>query len=48
MYADELELEEKIEFRDDQRSKTCHSVYSGFDLMLNSKSGEMDTEVSFC
>jgi len=26
MYADELELEEKIEFRDDQRSKPSHSL----------------------
>ena len=26
MYADELQLEEAIEFREDQRSKSCHGI----------------------
>lgn len=46
MYADELELEEKIEFRDDQRSKTPLLFLSSRVLTPNSKPGKMDTPVS--
>jgi hypothetical protein len=46
MYADDLELEEQIDFRDDHRSMSSlqsHDRYHG--LIWNSKSWQMDSAV---
>ena len=43
-YADELDLEEKIDFREDHRS-ACPRILCKFSLILCSKSWQMDPAI---
>ena len=45
MYADELQLEEKIEFREDQRSKQDSRLAKSTALTCKSKPWQMDIAV---
>jgi hypothetical protein len=46
MYADELDIEENIEFKEDQRSKLFEPSFLNARLTSISKSRQMDSKVS--